>query len=127
MKGKSIIVNGEIIRAKDVIIPPKRGKKIIIGGDNNEPERFLKFKNIDLMVHEATYIQKDFDSLKTKYLHTTVKQLAIVASKMGVKKLILTHISPRYYKRREFEILEEAKKFYSGELVLAYDLMELEV
>ena len=87
---------------------------------------FKDFKNADLMIHEATYTQKDFDSLEKKFKHTTAKKLAIAAQEMGAKELIMTHISPRYDNAgRLNELLEEAKRYYKGKVEIAYDFMEV--
>ncbi len=120
--------DGRVIDGKEFILPPQKGKRIIIGGDNDSPQLFEKYKNVDLMIHEATYTQKDFDALKRKFKHTTVQSLAITAQKMGVKKLMLTHISPRYdTPSREAELIEEAKRYYDGEVLLAEDLMTIRI
>ncbi len=122
LKGADVVIDNEI-GSVDTLIDSSKPKKIILAGDNSEPERFLKFEDIDVMVHETTYIQKDFDKLQVKFEHTTVKDLAIVAQKMGVKRLIMTHISPRYTKNREVELLQEAKEHYKGYVTLADDFM----
>ena len=128
-RGQTITLDdGRVIDGKEFILPPQRGKRIIIGGDNDSPELFEKYQDIDLMIHEATYTQRDFDALKQKFKHTTVQSLAITAQKIGVKKLVLTHISPRYdTPSREAKLLEEAKRYYKGEVILAKDLMTIQL
>ncbi len=79
------------------------------------------------MIHEATYTQNDFDNLPRKFMHTTAKQLAEAAQQMGVKRLILNHISPRYDKDgRIVELLNEAKSCFDGPVEAAYDFMQIE-
>ncbi len=120
--------DGRIIDGKDFTEPPRRGKRVIIGGDNDSPALFEKFEDVDLMIHEATYTEADFEKLPRKFMHSTAKSVAIAASHMGVKRLILTHISPRYDKYgRVFELLEEAKSHFDGEVEVAYDLMTVKV
>jgi len=125
-RGKNITFNDKIIYSKDFLDIKDEIKKIIISGDNDEPQRFLRFKDVDLMVHEATYTQSDFDKLPKKQMHTTAKKLAKTAKEMGVKRLILTHISPRY-QRRERDLIKEAKEYFSGKLILARDLLEVDI
>ena len=120
--------DGRTMDGKDFTEPPRRGKRVIIGGDNDSPALFEKFEDIDLMIHEATYTEPDFEKLPRKFMHSTAKSVAIAASHMGVKRLILTHISPRYDKYgRVFELLEEAKSRFDGEIEVAYDLMTVKV
>ncbi len=120
--------DGCTMDGKDFTQPPRRGKRVIVGGDNDSPALFEKFEDVDLMIHEATHTQEDFEKLPRKFMHSTAKSVAIAASHMGVKRLILTHISPRYDKDgRVFELLEEAKSRFDGEVEVAYDLMTVTV
>ncbi len=120
--------NGKTIDGKNLLGNTIPGKRVIIGGDNDRPELFMKYTEADLMIHEATYTQKDFDSLEKKYKHSTARQVAIVAEKMRVKRLILNHISPRYdNKERTNELLEEAKRYYTGTVQIANDFMQIDI
>ncbi len=120
--------DGRTVDGKDFTEPPRRGKRVIIGGDNDSPALFEKFEDVDLMIHEATYTEPDFERLPRKFMHSTAKSVAEAASRMGVKRLILTHISPRYDKDgRVFELLEEAKSRFDGEVEVAYDLMSVKL
>ena len=120
--------DGRLIDGRHLVGAPKKGGRIAIGGDNDEPLLFLPFAPYDLMIHEATYTQYDFDRLPRKFKHTTAKQLAEAARKMGVKRLILNHISPRYDKEgRISELVEEAKSHFDGNVEAAYDFMQIEI
>ncbi len=117
-RGRDVVKNGKIFKAKEYV-EVIEGKRIIIAGDNAEPDILGKYlKNLDLLVHEATYTSKAFEKLETKYLHTTAKNLAITADEYGVKNLIATHISPRF---EGDEILEEIKEYYKGNAFVAND------
>ena len=124
---KELEVDGKKIKLSEVERVKVESKRVIVGGDNDKPELFLRFKGVDLMIHESTYTQKDFENLLKQQKHTTSKQLAIVASKMGVKKLVLTHISPRYDEGKEDKLIKEAKEFFKGEVILAKDFLEIEL
>jgi ribonuclease Z len=120
--------NGLILHSKDFVGEPSRGKTIIIGGDNDSPELFSRYTGADMMIHEATYTKKDFEKLEKRYRHSTAEKVALTASEMGVKKLVLTHISPRYdTPEREKELIDEASIHYHGELILARDSMKLHI
>ena len=128
-QGESVTLpDGRLIAPRDVMGPPRPGKRVIIGGDNDRPELFAPFGAVDLMIHEATYTQRDFDRLPRKFKHTTARQLGITAEAMGVKSLIATHISARYdSEERLIELLDEIKAHYHGEAAIAYDLMEVRI
>ena len=116
--GRDVVKNGKIFEAKEYV-EVIEGKRIIIAGDNAEPDILGKYlKNLDLLIHEATYTSEVFEKLETKYLHTTAKDLGIAAQEFGVKNLIATHISPRF---QGDEILNEIKKYYSGNAFVAND------
>ena len=121
------LADGRVIDGRALVGPPIEGKKIAIGGDNDNPLLFSPYAPFDLMVHEATYTQLDFDNLERKFKHTTARMLGIAAEKMGVKSLIFTHISPRYDKKGVEALKKEIESFYDGEVIAAEDLMVLEV
>jgi len=122
--------DGRRIDGRKLVGKPKRGKKVIVGGDNDTPLLFSPLgDSADLMIHEATYTQRDFDRLERNErncMHSTARSVAEAAKRMGVKKLILTHISPRYDTRQSvLQLLEEAKRHFDGEVEVAYDLMRV--
>jgi len=127
-KERVVLMDGTILDGDGFVAPPKPGKTVIIGGDNDDPLLFLPFKNPDLMIHEATYTSRDFEKLQKKYRHTTALQLGIAASEISPKKLILTHISPRYESEKDVEeLLKEVKLNFDGDVEVAYDLMQIEI
>ncbi|WP_281950866.1 ribonuclease Z [Nitrosophilus kaiyonis] len=134
-----VYYEGKVIESKDYLEKPKKGRVVIIAGDNDNPFLFdeikRRFKYIDLLIHEATYTQDVYDSLGVKIKHSTAKNVAIAAENLNIKNLILTHFSPRYteshdkQKHNIKEILEEAKKYYKNRLFLAndFDIYELTI
>lgn len=54
-----------------------------------------KINNVDLLFHEATYMEEDADLAKNNF-HSTARQAATIAKEAGVKKLIMGHFSTRY-------------------------------
>ncbi len=124
-RGKKVLYNGKTFHPDEFMLAPVRGKKVIIAGDNSEPEILsTHLDNLDLLIHEATYTQKAYDNLAKKVLHTTARKLAITAQKHHVKNLIATHISARYKSSdisNSNEILEELKSRYSSNVFVAND------
>lgn len=125
-KGNHVIFQGHELDPKDFILEPIKGRKIIIAGDNARPAILGEsIQNIDLLVHECTYTQEDYDHLQVKVLHTTAKDIGKEAQKSRVKNLIATHINPRYNKNSDKgieAIYEEIEKYYSGKFFIAEDL-----
>lgn len=140
IKNQEVInYKGETVDPKDYLEEPKKGRVVIIAGDNDKPDILLpyaaKFGYVDLLVHEATYTQDVFESLKIKVKHSTAKDVAIAAEKMGVKNLILTHFSSRYTQTHTKnghnieEIYNEARRYFNKNLFLAndFDVYELDL
>lgn len=64
-------------------------------------------RNVDLLIHEATYLNKDHDKAReTK--HSTPGEAAELATNAGAQSLILTHINDK--RETEKEVLEEASQ-----------------
>ncbi|WP_457597334.1 ribonuclease Z [Hydrogenimonas sp.] len=126
-KGETITLpDGRSIDGTTLLGPVTKGPTVAIGGDNDDPTLFAPFAPYDLMIHEATYTQHDFDNLPRKFQHTTAKQLGEAAQEMGVKRMIFTHISPRYDRPEKVEKLkEEIAARFDGEVVAAEDFMEV--
>jgi len=125
-KGKDLEYNGKTFKAKDYLLEPILGQRVIIAGDNAEPEILTPYlQNLDLLIHESTYTQDIFDTMNEKYMHTTAKNLGIIAQKYKIKNLIATHISPRYQESNV--ILNEIKNVYKGEVFVANDFDEFEL
>ena len=119
-EGLIVEVDGKHYNPKDYLIK-RDGHRVIIAGDNAKPTILCSYlKNLDLLIHEATYTQKDFNKLTTKYLHTTAKELAQTAQKFNIKNLIATHLSPRYSKDSSL-IYNEISRYYQANFFVAND------
>ncbi|MFQ5675520.1 MAG: ribonuclease Z, partial [bacterium] len=82
-------------------------------------------QNADLLIHEATFDESRSENAEESG-HTTIPQAAEVARQAGAKKLLLTHISARYDKTDDAELLTQATKVFPNTL-LGQDLMRIEV
>jgi len=127
-RGESIELKGQNIPPQAVMGPPRPGRRIAIAGDNDRPELFAACGPLELLVHEATYLQKDFDALPRKFKHTTARQLGQAAQTMGVRHLVATHFSPRYGTPEQMEaFVREIREYYTGALTLAKDFLTLRI
>jgi len=126
--GEPVTVEGKAITPEMVMGPSRPGRRIAIAGDNDRPELFASCAPLDMLVHEATYLQEDFDRLPRKFKHTTALQLGKAASSIGVRHLVATHFSPRYDTQGDLRRIEkEIRENYEGKLTLAEDLMKLKL
>jgi len=125
-KGHSVTFEGKKLEPKEYMLPPIRGRSVIIAGDNSRPEILGSYlEGIDLLIHECTYTQKDYDHLQVKVLHTTAKALGKAAQERHVKNLIASHINPRYSDHSSDSvdlIYNEIRDNYKGRLFIARDL-----
>jgi ribonuclease Z len=125
VKGESIEINGRLIRPEMVVGKPRPGRKVIYTGDTRPIDRVIEIaRNADVLIHDASFTHDLLDWAKeTK--HSTAREAAEIASKAGVRKLLLTHISARYSK--DFSpLLEEARDIFPDTIV-AEDFLEIEV
>lgn len=97
------------------------GKSIVFTGDADFDTKLVKFAiGADLLVADCSFP----DSMKMKG-HMTSKECGLLAQKAGVKKLLLSHIYPSGTPDADRVI--ESKEAFEGEVVLAEDLMQIEI
>lgn len=127
-KGKDLALpDGRMVRAADYLLPSRRPRRIVIGGDNDSPALLADAaRAADLLVHEATYTQAVLDKVGPGPRHCSARQVAQFAERAGVGNLVLTHFSPRYQDQEGpltlADIEAEARAVYRGRLFLAADL-----
>lgn len=102
-----------------------QGKRISFIFDTMINENCLDIaEDADVLISEACFLKPE-EALAEERFHLTAEQIANIAKKANVKKLILTHISQRY-DRKEKLILDEAKKIFKNS-ELAKDFMKIEI
>ncbi|MFD1039208.1 ribonuclease Z [Virgibacillus byunsanensis] len=105
-------VDGQQIQREDFVGPNKKGRVISILGDTRASHEYESFvKHSDVLVHEATFNQ-DKEDMAKQYSHSTTTQAAYFAKESNVKKLVLTHISSRYQKEDNQQLLNEARHIF---------------
>jgi ribonuclease Z len=125
-KGETVTLDdGRIIAPAELVGPARPGRTVVITGDTRPCEGVRQAaKGADLLVHEATFAHEDRERAGETG-HTTARQAAEIAAQARVKRLILTHISPRY-SREAPELLAESRMVFPDTLI-ARDGMEIEV
>ena len=71
-------------------------------------------RGVDLLFHEATFVEEDAARAKETY-HTTASQAASIARESGVKRLLLGHFSALY--DNEELLLEQARSVFPETLL----------
>lgn len=100
----------------------KSGDKIFAySGDSSDCSGLRQAaRNADLALIEASW------PIETKpKMHLTAEQTGKIAQESGVKKLVLTHASPTYFKK--YNLAKLAKKYFKDPVVLAKDLMKINI
>lgn len=88
--------DGDVIPNSRLTRPAAPPKKYAYCSDTAFlPEIVQWIKNVDLLYHEATFVEADAARAKETY-HSTARQAAEIAKRAGVKKLIIGHYSARY-------------------------------
>ncbi|NGP43633.1 ribonuclease Z [Bacillaceae bacterium SIJ1] len=120
--------DGRLLRSKDFLGSPKKGRVVAVLGDTRLCENSIELaKNADVLVHEATYAEEDKADQAWQYGHSTAHQAVHVANKAGVRQLILTHLSSRYQDDRELtESLIPLQNNFSA-IEIAQDFMSFSI
>ena len=129
---------GKLKRGETVTLPDGRsingaalcgqteiGRKFIYCTDTIFTENSISLaEGADVLVHEATFAHQDAE-LAYQRLHSTSTMAAQVALAAQVKRLIMTHFSPRYAPGNAIELedlLSEAQSIFPNTM-MAYDFM----
>jgi ribonuclease BN (tRNA processing enzyme) len=96
------------------------GHSVVYSGDTDYSENLIALANgADLLICESALP----DSLRVKG-HLTPSVAGKIASLARVKKLVLTHFYPEC---DQVDMVAECRRTYSGPVVLAADLIQIEV
>ena len=122
-KGEDFVTEeGKVIPNNELTIPPYKSRSYAYCSDTQFHTRLAeRIEGVDLLYHEATFLEKD-KRLAKLTLHSTAIQAATIAKMAGVGKLIIGHFSSRYDDAEGFvaearnifkntEAAEEGKQF----------------
>jgi ribonuclease Z len=110
-KGNNFIdKDGNVIRNKDMICDLNIYKLFAYCSDTAYTETILPYvTGVDLLFHEATFMEELSHIAAEKY-HSTTKQAATIAQLAQVKTLLIGHYSARY--KDINPMIEEAKTVF---------------
>jgi ribonuclease Z len=125
-RGQTVTLDdGRVVRPEDLVGAPRRGRTVVYSGDTRPHLPLITAaRGADLLVHEATFGGDELERAQETG-HSTAAEAARVAAEAGVRRLVLTHISPRYG-RDAAELLAEARAIFP-ETIIARDGLTLDV
>lgn len=111
-RGKTVrLDDGRTVSPEDLVGAARRGRTVVYSGDTRPHLALIEAaRGADLLIHEATFGGEEAErAVETG--HSTASEAARVALDAGVRRLVLTHISPRYT-RDAPELLAEARAVF---------------
>ena len=129
-RGEQVTLSdGRIINGAELCGPTEEGRKILYCTDTTFSENSIELaRDADLLIHEATYVEQD-EPLSRRGQHSTAQMAARVAAAARVRKLIITHFSPRYAPGNAVEpdaLLSEARALFP-DTEMSRDFLSVEV
>jgi ribonuclease Z len=115
VRGEAVtLADGTVVHPDEVLGPVQPGARLVFVGDASTTKNLRQVaQDADALVIEATYLEEGRD-LARKFGHLTARRAARLARDAGVKALILTHLSRRYYER---DVLAEAQAIHANTFV----------
>jgi ribonuclease BN (tRNA processing enzyme) len=97
------------------------GRSVVFTGDADYDQGIIALsKDADVLIADCSFP----DALKVKG-HFSSRECGLVAQRAGVKKLVLSHLYPAG--SPDIDRVYETRKVFEGEIVLAEDLMEMQI
>ncbi len=121
--------DGRTINGQELCGKPEVGRKVVYCTDTVFCDRAVELaQDADVLIHEATFAHQDAEMAFEK-MHSTSTMAAQTALLAGVKKLIMTHFSPRYTPGNliQLEDLKQEARAIFPNTKLAYDFYTYEV
>jgi ribonuclease Z len=125
-KGETVeLPDGRRVAPEALVGKPRRGRTVLYTGDTRPSLSVVEAaRGADVLVHDSTF-GEDERERAAETGHSTAAQAAEIAREAGVRRLVLTHISPRY-NREAPELLAEAKAVFP-ETIVARDGLTIDV
>lgn len=121
--------DGRMINGADLCGETQIGRKFVYCTDTIYCENAVELsQDADVLVHEATFAHQDAE-LAYQRLHSTSTMAAQTALGAGVKRLIMTHFSPRYAPGNAIvldDLLAEARSIFPN-TIMAHDFFSYEI
>lgn len=115
VQGEAItLTDGRVVEPDDVLGTAIPGTRYVHIGDTGRTDNLREVcRDADALVIESTYTENEAD-MAEQFGHLTAAKAARLARDVGVKTLILTHLSRRYFER---DIRQEAQAIFPNTFV----------
>jgi ribonuclease Z len=128
--GREVILeDGRVIRGSALCGPPRPGCSVVYCTDTVFSESAVELaRGADLLIHESTFSHGEA-AMAIARQHSTSTMAAQTALEAGVRRLVLTHLSPRYLPGNPMtpdDLLAEARAIFPA-TEIARDFLTLEV
>jgi ribonuclease Z len=124
-RGESVEVGGRTFDPAEVVGPPRPGRTVVYSGDTRPVEDTVEAaRGAELLIHDGTFTEDEADRAHETF-HATARGAAEIASRAGVRRLVLTHVSARY-SADPGPLEREASKVFPGTRV-AHDGLEIQI
>lgn len=129
-RGEGVTLDdGRTFAGADFCGPDLKGRGVVYCTDTIYCRSAVELaRGADLLIHEATFAEAD-EGLAVRSTHSTASMAGRVAKEAAVRKLVLTHISPRYFPGNQTgpeELLREARAVFP-DAELAHDFLSVDV
>ncbi|MTJ52896.1 ribonuclease Z [Anabaena sp. UHCC 0253] len=129
-RGETVtLADGRVINGSELCGPTEIGRKIAYCTDTVYCDGAVQLaQDADVLIHEATFAHQDAE-MAFQRLHSTTTMAAQTAYSAGVRKLIMTHFSPRYAPGNTIELkdlLKEARAIFP-KTIMAHDFLVYDV
>ena len=107
----------------------ENGKTLVFLGDETFDEKLRdEVENADWLLHEALCMESEADIFKPfEKGHSTVRKASEIATSLNVKNLVLYHARDNDLENRKKLYIEEAKKYFNGNIYAPNDLDVIEL
>jgi ribonuclease Z len=126
---EAILEDGRVIRGSALCGPPRPGCSVVYCTDTVFSEAAVELaRDADLLIHESTFSHGEA-AMAIARQHSTSTMAAQTALEAGVRRLVLTHLSPRYLPGNPMtpdDLLAEARAIFPA-TEIARDFLTLEV
>lgn len=114
--GEDITLNNQRLNNDIFTLDPEKGRSYAFCSDTKYNQEMVPMiNNVDLLYHEATFLEDKRDRAD-KTFHSTAHDAAKIAKLCNAKKLIIGHFSARYNDTSAFE--KEAKLIFNNTVAI---------